>query len=74
MAVRQVPLKGQNVDLCAFARSNGASYKALRDLNPWICTDKLINKANKSYTVCLPDNDAKAGNANASSSTLITRM
>ena len=26
----------------------------LRELNPWITTDKLTNKANKTYTVKLP--------------------
>lgn len=47
-------LAGQNVDLCQFARANGTTYKMLRTLNPWLQTDNLKNKANKSYTVKLP--------------------
>ena len=51
---RTVTLSGQNVDLYKFAKSNGTSYKMLRDLNPWLQTDNLKNKANKNYTVKLP--------------------
>lgn len=47
-------LSGQNVDLYNFAKENGVTYKVLREFNPWITTDKLTNKANKSYTVKLP--------------------
>jgi hypothetical protein len=54
---RKVTLSGQNVDLYKFAKSNGTTYKMLRDLNPWIQTDNLKNKANKSYTVALPIED-----------------
>ena len=51
---RSVTLSGQNVDLYKFAKNNGTTYKMLRDLNPWIQTDNLKNKANKSYTLYLP--------------------
>lgn len=51
---RQVTLTGQNVDLHAFAKANGSTYKMLRELNPWIQTGKLKNKDNKTYTVQLP--------------------
>ena len=54
---RTATLSGQNVDLYKFAKSNGTTYKMLRDLNPWIQTDNLKNKANKSYTVALPIED-----------------
>ena len=50
-------LSGQNVDLYKFAKNNGTTYKMLRDLNPWIQTDNLKNKANRSYTVALPTED-----------------
>ena len=49
-----VTLSGQNVDLVQFATGHGTSYKMLRELNPWITTDKLKNKAGKSYTVKVP--------------------
>lgn len=52
---KTITLEGQDVDLYAFARNNGITYKVLRDLNPWIRTDKLKNKANKSYKVTVPD-------------------
>ena len=51
---RTATLSGQNVDLYQFARSHGTNYKVLRTLNPWIKTDMLKNKANKTYTVQLP--------------------
>ena len=51
---RTVTLSGQNVDLYQFAQKNNTSYKMLRTLNPWLQTDKLKNKANKSYQVKLP--------------------
>ncbi len=51
---RSVTLTGQNVDLYKFAKNNGTTYKMLRELNPWIQTDNLKNKANKSYTILLP--------------------
>lgn len=51
---RTATLSGQNVDLYKFAKSNGTSYKMLRTLNPWLQTDNLKNKANKSYPVLLP--------------------
>lgn len=51
---RTVTLSGQNVDLYQFAQKNNTSYKMLRTLNPWLQTDNLKNKANKSYPVKLP--------------------
>jgi hypothetical protein len=54
---RSTTLSGQNVDLYKFAKNNGTTYKMLRDLNPWIQTDNLKNKANRSYTVALPTED-----------------
>ena len=51
---RAATLSGQNVDLYEFARTNGTSYKMLRTMNPWLTTDKLKNKADKSYKVRIP--------------------
>lgn len=51
---RNASLSGHNVDLYAFAKEKGCSYKLFRDLNPWITTEKLSNKVGKSYTVKLP--------------------
>lgn len=54
-----VELKGQNVDLYQFSKSHGVTYKMLREMNPWLQTDKLVNKANKTYTVKLPTAEGK---------------
>jgi len=54
LPVAEVKLSGQNVDLVQFAIDNGTSYKMLRTLNPWITTDKLKNKAGRTYTVQVP--------------------
>lgn len=47
----EVKLSGQNVDLVQFAIDNGTSYKMLRTLNEWITTNRLKNKAGKTYKV-----------------------
>lgn len=54
LPTRTATLSGQNVDLYKFAADNGTTYKMLRELNPWLTTDKLTNKSDKSYTVKLP--------------------
>lgn len=54
LPTRTATLSGQNVDLYDFAQKNGTTYKMLRELNPWLTTDKLTNKGGKSYTVKLP--------------------
>lgn len=54
---RTVELKGQNVDLYQFAKDNQTTYKMLREMNPWLISNKLVNKANKVYTVKLPVKD-----------------
>ena len=51
---RETTLSGHNVDIYAFAKDNGCSYKLFRELNPWITTEKLTNKTGKSYSVKLP--------------------
>lgn len=51
---RVASLSGQNVDLYQFAKNNNTTYKMLRELNPWLQTDNLKNKAGKTYAVRLP--------------------
>ena len=50
----ETKLNGQNINLVEFAIQHGTSYKMLRTLNPWLTSDKLKNKNNKSYTVRIP--------------------
>ncbi len=57
ITTRTSTLKGQNIDLYSFAKENGVSYKMLKELNPWLLSDKLVNKQNKSYQVKLPTED-----------------
>lgn len=49
-----VELKGQNVDIYQFCKDHGVTYKMLRELNPWLQTDRLTNKGNKTYKVKIP--------------------
>lgn len=51
---KKVSLIGRDIDLYAFARRNGTTYKMLRELNPWITTDRLKNKEGRSYDVAIP--------------------
>ena len=50
----EVTLSGKDVDLVQFAVDNGTTYKMLRTMNPWLTTDKMKNKAGKSYKVRIP--------------------
>ena len=54
---RTATLSGQNIDLYKYAKDNGTTYKLLRDFNPWLTSEKLTNKGNKTYTVKLPTKD-----------------
>ena len=51
---KEVELGGQNVDVVQFAIDNGTSYKMLRELNPWLASDKIKNKEGKTYKVKVP--------------------
>ena len=42
------------VNLTNFAKSQGATYKTLRELNPWIIGYSLTNKSGKKYEMKLP--------------------
>ena len=50
----EVELKGTDVDLVDFAISHGTTYKVLRMQNPWLTSNVLKNKANKTYKVRIP--------------------
>ncbi|MBN3036058.1 MAG: lytic transglycosylase domain-containing protein [Bacteroidales bacterium] len=42
-------IAGPVPDLVAFARENGTTYKLLKDMNPWLRSDKLRNPGGKTY-------------------------
>lgn len=57
LTYKTVQLSGQKVNLIDFAKKNGTTYKVLRTLNPWLISPTLTNKANRTYTVKVPDSN-----------------
>jgi hypothetical protein len=54
-----IPFKTLNVDtsitnLVNFAKTNGITYKVLKDFNPWLRNKQLTNKSRKSYQIKIP--------------------
>ncbi|MCF0212160.1 MAG: transglycosylase SLT domain-containing protein [Bacteroidales bacterium] len=76
LPTRTVQMSGQNIDLYQFAHQHGTTYKVLRELNPWLVNDKVVNKANKTYTVHLPiENGIKMSTIRKKKdNTLVTRL
>jgi hypothetical protein len=59
---REVEVTGPIEDLADFALRQGATYKTLKLLNPWLRDNKLTNKEGRTYTILLPgDGFDKAG-------------
>lgn len=46
----------QNTDLVEFAHKYDATYKEIRDLNPWIKDSKIVVSSGKSYILKVPEN------------------
>lgn len=42
-------------DLAAFAIENGTTYKHLKEANLWLRSDKLVNKAGRTYSIIIPE-------------------
>lgn len=51
---KEVTVNGPVEDWAAWAKSQGTTYMALREMNPWIRAKSLPNKTGKSYTVLVP--------------------
>ena len=51
-------LSGKNVDLYQWCRNEGVTYKMLRELNPWLQTETLVNRNGKTYQVKVPKEKA----------------
>jgi hypothetical protein len=51
---REVEISGPVADFGVYAISQGINYKYLKDFNPWLRDDKLINAKSKKYTVKIP--------------------
>lgn len=46
-------------DLASFAKENGANYKLLKELNPWLRKKTLTVGQNKSYFIKLPQKESR---------------
>lgn len=54
IAVREVEVNGPVPSWVDFAKSNGVSYKILKELNPWLRKASLTNSKRKAYKIKLP--------------------
>jgi lipopolysaccharide export LptBFGC system permease protein LptF len=45
-------------NLTDFAKTHGTNYQLLKDLNPWLRTNKLDNKSKKTYFIKIPKKNA----------------
>lgn len=52
---REVEVTEDIDDLPAFAREHGVTYRALKELNPWLRNDKLKVKRGKKYKIAIPE-------------------
>ena len=52
--IREVEVSGAVNNFADFAVENGISYKLLKDFNPWLRDDKLLNARGKKYTIEIP--------------------
>jgi hypothetical protein len=51
---KTVTVDSSITDLADFAKTNGTSYKTLRELNPWIMGYSLTNKEKNQFEIKLP--------------------
>lgn len=54
LQVRQITVDTSITNLVDFAISQGITYKQLKNVNPWLRSDKLTNRSGKKYTFILP--------------------
>lgn len=51
---KTVTVSGPVPSLVDFAEENGVSYKALKEANLWLRSDKLSNRSGKTYKIAIP--------------------
>ncbi len=51
---KTIEINGPVTDFAEFASENGVSYKLLKDFNPWLRDNKLINARKKTYQIKIP--------------------
>jgi hypothetical protein len=54
----EIEIDSTITNLTDFAKSYGTSYQILKDLNPWLRTNKLDNKSQKTYCIKVPKKNA----------------
>lgn len=52
---RDTTINGSIADIAQFAIDHNTSYKAMKNLNPWLRQNKLTNARGRSYTVKIPE-------------------
>lgn len=57
LKTKTVSVNSSEIDLVDFAREHDISYKILKLLNPWLRSDHLSNRNNKTYQIKLPKED-----------------
>lgn len=60
--VRQVTLDSAVTDFAAYAKQFDTNYKMLKYFNPWLRDSFLTNKTGKSYTILIPEKNARTMN------------
>lgn len=53
---KEVIISDKVDNLTTFAKSHNISYKVLKDFNPWLRDNQLINRTGKSYKILIPTN------------------
>lgn len=54
IATRTVEVDTTIVDLVAWAKEQGITYRELKEFNPWLRSRKLPNKSGKKYKILIP--------------------
>lgn len=49
-----VTVSGPIPSLVDFAEEHGTTYKAVKEANPWLRSDKLTNKSGRTYRIAIP--------------------
>ncbi len=55
VGIKYVPVTETIDNLAEFAKSHNISYRMLKELNPWLISDKLRVPGDSSYLIALPD-------------------
>ena len=54
---RKVKVDGPITSMTKFAEGQGISYYHLKEFNPWLRDDKLLNKTGKTYSILIPEKE-----------------